>query len=58
MKETANVDIELIEEVTAGKVELEKIDDQFCTDYVYELKKTKSVGIQTLESGTLPTTPS
>ena len=50
---------ELCEEMTAAKVE-EVVDDEFCTDDVYNFKQkeTKSVQSQTLESGPLPTTPS
>ena len=59
MKTTAEKATELREEVTAGKVE-EDLDDEFCTDDVYNFKpqETKSVQSQTLESGPLPTTPS
>ena len=51
---------EVTEEATARKVELENIDDEFCTDdvYDYDSKETKWVGSQTLESGPLPNTPS
>ena len=50
---------EVTEEATARKVEVENIDDEFCTDgvYDYDSKETKSVGSQTLESGPLPKTP-
>ena len=46
------------EKVTAGKVE--DIDDEFCTDDLYNSKpkETKSVETQTIESGPLPNTPS
>ena len=37
-----------------------ELDDQFCTDEVYNFKQTESrtVETQTLESGPLPSTPS
>ena len=59
-KETAEGAKEDTEEATARKVEVENIDDEFCTDgvYDYDSKETKSVGSQTLESGPLPNTPS
>ena len=59
-KDTAERATEVTEEATARKVELENIDDEFCTDDVYDFdsKETKSVGSQTLESGPLPNTPS
>ena len=46
------------EEVTAGKVEA--LEDEFCTDDVYnsEAKETKSVETQTIERGPLPNTQS
>ena len=52
---TAEKDLD--EEVTTEKVEL---DDEFCTDEVYNLKpkETQTVATQTLESGPLPSTPS
>ena len=45
------------ENVATEKVEL---DDEFCTDEVYNFKQTESrtVETQTLESGPLPSTPS
>ena len=41
-------------------MDLDDIEDEFCTDEVYnhEPKETKAVETQTLESGPLPSTPS
>ena len=61
MNSAANVKAtELGEEQTAGKVELEDLEDEFCTDEVYNRKpkETKTVETQTLESGPLPNSPS
>ena len=59
VEEEANKTAEkaLDEEVTTEKVEL---DDEFCTDEMYNLKpkETLTVATQTLESGPLPSTPS
>ena len=60
-KETAEKAKEVTEEAAADrKVEVENIDDEFCTDDMYDFdsKESKSVGSQTLESGPLPNTPS
>ena len=58
IKGTAEKATELIEEVTAGKVD--EVADEFCTDDVFNFnaKETKSTETQTLESGPLPNTPS
>ena len=56
VKEIAERATEGTDEATTGKVELEDIDDEFCTDAVYnsKSKEAKSVASQTLESGPLP----
>ena len=60
IKEIAERATEPTEEATAGKVGLENIDDEFCTDAVYnsKSKETKSVASQTLERGPLPNSSS